>query len=889
MREELRRRRGLAPEASLPLLGLFKPWLQNELRHQFNCLKGVRGYSIVGRVLVTVWLLFAFVFLKPRIAGVESWRLPQYFFPQIDFSRPRIDDPIRALVQLLWLMFVRPRSARRSVKKTVGTARYFVKHYRAMLAVLLAWFRMVLEWGNRHTESHVDGTVSANLKSRSTQSFWGQFSWRDGLLLAAVLALSLLCITVPFSLEAQAAFVCALLFMAWILQRMPGRFSNMLLIVLSLLVSTRYIWWRSTNTLNWDSPVGLGFGIVLLAAEIYAWVVLVLGYFQNIWPLKRTPQALPEDTTTWPSIDLFIPTYNEELDVVKATVYASLGLDWPQDKLNIHILDDGKRDSFRDFAAQVGVNYIRRPVNNHAKAGNINYALTKTNAEYVAIFDCDHIPTRAFFQMTMGWLIKDPNLALVQTPHHFYSPDPFERNLATFRKIPNEGNLFYGLIQDGNDLWGGTFFCGSCAILRRKPLEEVGGIAVETVTEDAHTSLRMHRKGYGSAYLRAPISAGLATETLSAHIGQRIRWARGMAQILRLDNPLTGPGLRWHQRLCYFNAMLHFLSGVPRLIFLTAPLAFLLLHTYIIYAPALVLLMYVIPHMVHTSSVNSMLQGKYRYSFWGEVYESVLAWYVARPTTVALFAPHKGTFNVTAKGGTIERDYYDWVISKPYIALVILNVAGIIWGIGRMFYGPSEEISAVVVNLMWTFYNMLILGAAAAVGAEAKQVRTAPRVDVNIPASLILPTGHRIQATVRDFSFGGLRFEVEDSSLLRNSSDLDVVLQRGNEELIFPLHVVYAKDGVLGTRLPSLSVRQTIDYVQCTFAKADTWVHWKESYEEDVPVISMGQVVCAALQGYSRLLRNSPKPIPQVYAVVIWMVSGLATFRPRSVAMEVAN
>ncbi|MDF4942105.1 glycosyltransferase, partial [Vibrio parahaemolyticus] len=194
--------------------------------------------------------------------------------------------------------------------------------------------------------------------------------------------------------------------------------------------------------------------------------------------------------------DLMIPTYNEDLDVVKATVYASLGVDWPKDKLNIHILDDGKRDSFRDFAKSVGVNYIRRPTNEHAKAGNINYALKQTSGEFVAIFDCDHIPTRAFFQLTMGMFLKDPKLALIQTPHHFFSPDPFERNLSNFRNVPNEGNLFYGLIQDGNDLWDATFFCGSCAILRREPLEEVGGIAVETVTEDAHTSLRMHRLGY---------------------------------------------------------------------------------------------------------------------------------------------------------------------------------------------------------------------------------------------------------------------------------------------------------------------------------------------------------------------------------------------------------
>ena len=212
--------------------------------------------------------------------------------------------------------------------------------------------------------------------------------------------------------------------------------------------------------------------------------------------------------------------------------------------------------------------------------------------EFVAIFDCDHIPTRSFLQVSIGWFLRDPKLAMLQTPHVFFSPDPFEKNLGTFRTTPNEGELFYGLIQDGNDLWNATFFCGSCAVLRRAPLLEVGGIAVETVTEDAHTALKMNRAGYNTAYLAIPQAAGLATESLSGHIGQRIRWARGMAQICRVDNPLFGPGLKLGQRLCYLNAMLHFFYGLPRLIFLTAPLAFLLFDIQIFEASALMITAY---------------------------------------------------------------------------------------------------------------------------------------------------------------------------------------------------------------------------------------------------------------------------------------------------------
>jgi cellulose synthase (UDP-forming) len=139
--------------------------------------------------------------------------------------------------------------------------------------------------------------------------------------------------------------------------------------------------------------------------------------------------------------------------------------------------------------------------------------------------------------MTMGWFLKEKELAMMQTPHHFFSPDPFERNLGRFRKTPNEGTLFYGLVQDGNDMWDATFFCGSCAVIRRGPLDEIGGIAVETVTEDAHTSLRLHRRGYTSAYMRIPQAAGLATESCrrisaSASAG-RAGWCRFSASITR--------------------------------------------------------------------------------------------------------------------------------------------------------------------------------------------------------------------------------------------------------------------------------------------------------------------------------------------------------------------
>ncbi|HBV38844.1 MAG TPA: cellulose synthase, partial [Erwinia sp.] len=241
---------------------------------------------------------------------------------------------------------------------------------------------------------------------------------------------------------------------------------SLVMVFLSALMSTRYIYWRATETLAFNSEIEAILGIGLFIAELYVWVILLLGYLQTSWPLKRTIEPMPEDISLWPTVDIYVPSYNESLDVVRDTVLAAQCIDYPRDKLKIYLLDDGKRSEFAVFAADVGVGYITRDDNRHAKAGNLNHAMTITKGELITVFDCDHVATRTFLQATVGPFLKDPKLALLQTPHYFYSPDPFERNLKAARKIPNEGALFYGPVQQGNDNWNATFFCGSCAVIR---------------------------------------------------------------------------------------------------------------------------------------------------------------------------------------------------------------------------------------------------------------------------------------------------------------------------------------------------------------------------------------------------------------------------------------
>ena len=651
------------------------------------------------------------------------------------------------------------------------------------------------------------------------------------------------------------------------------------LMLMSCYSTFRYGYWRVATVIKFFADPGTSwtaldafFIWLLVGAECYAFAILFLGFLQTLWPLRRTPVPLPEDTDLWPEVDLLIPTYNEPLNVVRYTALAAMNIDWPADKLNVYILDDGKREEFRAFAEEAGVGYMTRDDNAHAKAGNINRALARLEAPFVAIFDSDHVPTRSFLQLTMGWFGRDKNLGLLQTPHHFYSPDPFERNLGQFRIIPNEGELFYGVVQDGNDFWNATFFCGSCAVIRRTALDEVGGIAVETVTEDAHTSLRMQMNGWNTAYINIPQAAGLATERLSGHVKQRIRWARGMIQILRTDNPLFAPGLDSFQRLCYFNAMTHFLYALPRLIFLTAPLIYLVLGHTNVPGYWAAIFAYAFPHLVLSNITNSRIQGQHRHSFWNEIYETVLAPYIFIPTMLAIVNPKLGSFNVTAKGGVVSRTFFDTRIAQPFLVLLFLNFMGLVCAIPRYFHFPGGELiwplnmlanmydgthpGTIVMNVLWTIFNIIVLGVATAVAWESQQRRQTVRVNMAVPAGVMLPDGTAVQGITSDLSSGGVMLSTDTVVSVEPGASIRLVFPVLDGDATLPATVVGVHGKVLRAHFDPLTIQEEEALTMVLYSRADTWLGWGESREVDRPLVSMWRIFQLSIHGLKQTARG---------------------------------
>ena len=647
---------------------------------------------------------------------------------------------------------------------------------------------------------------------------------RIGLVLSLILAAGMIAAVVltPLDLAGQWLFAAAMIIPMALLQFRSARRATVVICLVSLMASTRYIWWRATHTLGFDSLLELFLGGGLFLAELFAWIIHVLGLMQTIWPLRRPPVALTGDDKDLPSIDIMIPTYNEDLSIVQSTVFAAMAVDYPADKLRVYILDDGRRPEFRRFAKYAGCGYLTRPDNAHAKAGNLNAALPRTSGELICIFDCDHVATRAFLQMTVGWFQRDPKLALLQTPHHFYSRDPIQRNFTLLGDLPGEGELFYDVVQDGNDFWNASFFCGSCAIIRRSALESVGGFAGETVTEDAHTALKLQRLGWRSAYLNVKLSAGLATEKLALHIGQRARWARGMTQIFRMDNPMLGKGLSLPQRLCYLNAILHFQYPLPRIVFLTSPLAYLLFNQSVITAAAPMIFAYAAPHLFGAMIATKRVQNSKRRLFWSEIYESLLAFHLLRPTLETLINPNKGKFNVTAKGGLVERAFFDFNSVIPHLIVVGLLVLGMVVGTSRLIFGQAD-LWTLLMNLAWTSFSLMVLISAIMVARETRQIRNTVRVDAALPVTVYFDNDMVVDAVTEDASIGGLAIKMPKEVDVTTLKATEVELRHGSEQLVLPVQVASASPGILRLRFDDLSFEQRRGLSVAVLGRSDAW------------------------------------------------------------------
>ncbi len=541
--------------------------------------------------------------------------------------------------------------------------------------------------------------------------------------------------------------------------------------VLTILLTCRYLDWRLSDTL----PFGFGIanvvlGVILVLAELHGIGSAIMGQIVNVLPLDRTQKHVTLDATRCPTVDILIPTYNEDPEIVETTVIAATQIDYPSGKVRVYILDDGGTDAkcampglaghvatqrakkLRDIARKFGAYYMTRPENVHAKAGNINHALGRIRGELILILDCDHVPTRDFLVRTVGFFKVDPKLFLLQTPHNFVTPDPIERNLATFDVMPAENELFYNVMQPGLDFWGAAFFCGSAAILRRHVLDEIGGISGKSITEDAETTVKAMGHGYRTAFYNRPMVSGLQPETFSGFILQRMRWAQGMMQIFVLDNVWFKSGLTFMQRLMFTNFAFYWLFPIARAILLLMPPLFLFFGFNVAATTPRQLLVYAIPYYVAALVNSQYFYGRVRWPLISQVYETAQTVFLSVALFSVLRRPRAPKFKVTPKGEMLNKDFISR-LSWPFYWLFALACLSLSVGVWRIMTQPQLRWALIFV-VFWVVLDVLSLLGVLGALAERRQTRTMPRISCKGPAWLH-SNGNLIEVTLRDLSRGG--------------------------------------------------------------------------------------------------------------------------------------
>lgn len=619
----------------------------------------------------------------------------------------------------------------------------------------------------------------------------------------------------PFpSLVVSAGLLAIVCFLSW---RSIGR---RIALVICIFLYTRYMLWRGAYTLNLDDGLALGISTVLLLAETYGFVQFLFFSYQAWSPSDRRSPPIE----SYPSVDIMITVVDEPLYILKRTLIGCLAQDYPPDLLEVYVLDDGQRPEARALAAELEVSYLSRTDRRDAKAGNLNNGLKHSSGELIAVFDVDHVPSPNFLKKTVGFF-ADEKVAIVQTAQAFYNKDIFQRSVGPSRNLHNEQALFFRTLMAGRDRHNSAFFAGSSGVLRRTALEGIGGFQTQTITEDLHTSLLLHANGHRSCYLNEVLASGLMPDTFEGHTRQRARWAMGTAQVLVRENPLFMRGLTWPQRLDYFGSIHYFFFGLPRIIFLIAPLSWLVFSIPALRADAEGLITFFFSAYLGSVLATHMISRNTRNAFWSDVHEAVVCFAVTWATVVGLLSANRPRkFEVTPKGGRSETRSF---ASASAVGWHVVILGFLLFGISnglREWFGPNST-PGLSISLWWASFNVILLSAAIIPAREQRQLRTFVRRVYRLPC-LVLDAPQPIHAEILDVSESGVairipspRYSLEKSIRIAFRVEEDELLSLSGSVVRQELEAT--GEATLGIRFENVDERATRALIARAFSSSD--------------------------------------------------------------------
>ncbi|MBX2829573.1 MAG: glycosyltransferase [Rhodospirillales bacterium] len=518
----------------------------------------------------------------------------------------------------------------------------------------------------------------------------------------------------------------------------------------------RYFVWRFEGAMSGGSLYGSVILVIECLALLEVIVFLVLmsrdgstGDMVDNFAARLIEKPVDE----WPSVDILIPTYDEGPEVLEPSIIAARDVHYPN--VQVWVCDDGEdRHWLKELSEKLGVGYIKRDTNEHAKAGNINHALSKTSGDLVAIFDADFAVAKNYLLRTVG-LFSDPTVGVVQTPQTFFNRDPIQTNLGVFNEMADEQRLFFDHIAPSRDAWGVAFCCGAGSITRRAALEKVRGIPTGSITEDLLTTLTLLREGYRTRYVNETLAIGRAPENLEAFNVQRRRWCRGAIQTIFLKQGPLGPNLSLRDRIFYFPFGWLFQHPI-RIAAILVPLIYL----YFGVSPfeelsMMALVENVLPAILATTGLMLWLVPGCYVPIISAAVSLYSAIHILPTVFSSLIQPFGTPFKVTPKGNLAKSNQID--LFGLFFALGVggLTLVGIVLSTFTWQYAHDSAAFNWVANA-WGGVNIVICALVAMLAVDRKRHRRDERVSVNEQSAIFIDR-KRIDVCIKDFSVSGAR------------------------------------------------------------------------------------------------------------------------------------
>jgi cellulose synthase (UDP-forming) len=466
--------------------------------------------------------------------------------------------------------------------------------------------------------------------------------------------------------------------------------------------------------------IGDPFLYTLLIITLLYYTLKILHEWYHYFSISYTAPPLPYKVYT---VDI-LTTYcaGEPLDMLEQTLTAITKINYPH---TAWCCDEADDPQVRAICKRLGVRHVTRTLKINAKAGNINNALQQATGELCVVLDPDHIPAPELLDKLTGYF-NNPKVGLVQMIQAYYN----QRESFVAKGAAQQTYQFYGPMMMCMHTYGTVQSIGANCVFRRAALNDIGGHAAG-LSEDMHTAMQMHAKGWESVYYPAILTLGLVPATMSSYYKQQLKWARGTWELLMVVYPRLFTKFNWRQKLHYGTLPFHYLCGIIFFLNFLIPVFSLCsgkvplqmdVYAFGLSAFPLFGMSVLIRHYVQKWVAQDTERG---FHLVGGILQ-IGTWWIYSIGLVYTFLRKKIPYIPTPKN---DHDKLPFSLSLPNLFIIVVSAAAILYGVTQNF-NPYTIFMAVLASLQILFM-IIIMYAAGHLPAGVRTQQVAQKIRTN--------------------------------------------------------------------------------------------------------------------------------------------------------------